>query len=167
MAAGVLLAASAGRLPGLCAGFCALLAVGYSHPAVGWKARPLAGPLVNVAGFGLASPLAGYALVRVPLDLRSALLLLIAALTVLGAYFVAQAFQQREDAERGYRTLVATAGPAVVLGAARLAFGASFGLGLGLALIGWIPRMCWIALPAVWRAYGKGLARFGSLCRNE
>lgn len=144
---GVAVAWTAGALPALCAAFCALLAVGYSHPAVGWKARPLAGPLVNVLGFGLASPLAGYALVRVPLDPRSALLLLTAALTVLGAYFVAQAFQQEEDTRRGYRTLVATAGPAAVLRAARLAFATSFALGLGLAAAGWIPRLCLIALP--------------------
>lgn len=151
LALGVGVAASAGALPGLCALCCALLAVGYSHPAVGWKARPLGGPLVNVLGFGLASPLAGYTLVQVPLDLRSALLLLTSALSVLGAYFVAQAFQEEEDRARGYRTLVATAGPRAVLAAARIAFAASFAIGLGLAAAGWIPRSCWIALPACLR----------------
>lgn len=141
------LAGLAGLLPALMALFSALLAVGYSHPAVAWKARPLAGPLVNVLGFGVASPLAGYAVVGVPLDARSALLMLALALSVLGAFFLAQSFQQEEDRARGYRTLVATGGPAAVLGAARISFRASHVLVLGLAAAGWIPVQCLGALP--------------------
>lgn len=158
LAASAGIAAMAGLVPGLCAAACGLLAVGYSHPRVAWKARPLAGPAVNVLGFGVLSPAAGFAVVEVALDLRSALLIAVSALSVLGAYFVAQVFQEREDRGRGYRTLVATSGPRAVLLAARVAFGAAHGLGLGLAVAGWIPRACLVALPACFavdRALGR------------
>jgi len=132
---------------GLAAGAAALLAVGYSHPKIGWKARPLAGPLVNLLGFGILSPLAGYAVVGVPLDRRSALLIAAVALSVLGAYFLAQSFQRDEDAARGYRTLVVTAGPGATVEAARWSFRASHMVTLGLAAAGWIPLQCLAALP--------------------
>jgi 4-hydroxybenzoate polyprenyltransferase len=132
---------------GLAAGASALLAVGYSHPKIGWKARPFAGPLVNLLGFGILSPLAGYAVVGVPLDARSALLMVAVALSVLGAYFLAQSFQREEDAARGYRTLVVTAGPGATVEAARWSFRASHVLTFGLAAAGWIPVQCLAALP--------------------
>lgn len=143
----VALAALAGAGPAFAALFSALLAIGYSHPAVAWKARPLAGPLVNVLGFGVASPLAGYSVVGVPLDARSALLIAALAFSVLGAFFLAQCFQQGEDRARGYRTLVATSGPGATLTAARLAFRASHLVVLGLAIARWIPIQCLGALP--------------------
>lgn len=156
--AAVGLAWLAGPGAGLAALFSALLAVGYSHPAVVWKARPLAGPLVNLLGYGLASPLAGYAVVGVPLDARSALLVLALALSVLGAFFLAQSFQEVEDRARGYRTLVATGGAAAVLSAARLCFRASHVLVLLLASAGWIPIQCLAVLP-VCLLFDRRLAR--------
>lgn len=146
---------------GLAAVASALLAVGYSHPKIGWKARPFAGPLVNLLGFGILSPLAGYSVVGVPLDARSALLVFAMALSVLGAYFLAQSFQRDEDAARGYRTLVVTAGPGATVEAARWSFRGSHVLTLGLAAAGWIPVQCIAALPVcLWM--DRALARRAS-----
>ncbi len=133
------------------AAMCALLAVGYSHPAVAWKGRPLAGPAVNVFGYGLASPFAGWAVVDVPTNPRTLVCWGLFAVGILGPYFAAQAFQRGEDAERGYRTFVVAFGPARTLLACRLAMWAVLGGGVVLAVLGWIPRVCLIALPlAVW-----------------
>lgn len=147
--ASVALASLAGTGAALCAAACALMALGYSHPRVAWKARAWAGPAINAVGYGVLSPLAGYAAVDVAFDLRTALLLLVSALSVLGAYFVAQAFQADEDRARGYRTLVATGGAAAALRAAHAAFRGSHLLALALAFGGWLPRPCLIAFPAV------------------
>jgi 4-hydroxybenzoate polyprenyltransferase len=66
---------------------------------------------------------------------------------VLGCYFAVQAFQYDEDAERGYRTLVVTHGPAGALTAARICLGIGFLSGTLLAIIGWLPRVCLVFLP--------------------
>ena len=144
----VALAAWASPWAGACAGVCAGLAVAYSHPSTAWKARPLAGPLVNVAGYGLLSPLAGYALVGVPLDPRSAAMIAAIATSVFGAYLIAQTFQEAEDRARGYRTLVATRGPAAVIRVARGAFAAAHLGVFAFGALGWLPRATLLGLPA-------------------
>lgn len=119
---------------------CVALAELYSHPKTAWKAHPWLGPLVNVLGYGLLTPLAGWAVVGAPVDLRSGLMSAVVAVAVLGCFFVAQAFQGDEDRARGYRTLVATGGPGATLLAARGCFAGAFGGVLALALAGWLPR---------------------------
>jgi hypothetical protein len=56
-----------------------------------------------------------WAVARVPPTPRAIVVLVCIALFTLGATFAAQAFQQADDARRGYRTLVVTHGPRVCL----------------------------------------------------
>ncbi|MCB9675745.1 MAG: UbiA family prenyltransferase [Alphaproteobacteria bacterium] len=137
----------AGWGAGLATSLCAVMAVGYSHPAVAWKGRPLAGPLVNLVGYGLASPYAGWSVVGVPGNPRTYVCWALFGLGILAPYFAAQAFQREEDAERGYRTFVVEYGPARTLLAARAAMMIVLGGGVVLAAVGWIPRVCLFALP--------------------
>lgn len=129
---------------------CAVLAVLYSHPSVFLKGHPVGGPLVNIVGYGLLSPLAGWALVDVEVNARTLVMWLACALGIFGVYLAAQAFQQREDRARGYRTLVATQGPRVVLRLARVSLGLAIGIGVGLAGIGWIPRLAGLCALGWW-----------------
>ncbi len=141
------LASLAGPIAGFAAASAAALSVLYSDPLTAWKGHPIGGPAVNLLGYGLLSPLAGWSIVGAPLTPRASLVLVLHSLMVLGTYFAMQAFQQREDAARGYRTLVVTHGPQRTLAAARALYFASFGGHAVLALAGWIPRGCLI--PAV------------------
>jgi 4-hydroxybenzoate polyprenyltransferase len=142
----VLLAFGAGALPGVLALLCALLSLLYSAPLTAWKGHPLGGPLVNLLGYGLASPLAGWAVVGVPPDARSVIVWCLGASGVLGCYFAVQSFQRHEDEARGYRTLVVTHGPHGALLAARLCLGIGFAGGTLLAALGWLPRVCLVFL---------------------
>ena len=142
-------AALAHPLAGVCAALSAALSVAYSHPRIVWKGHPIGGPVVNVVGYGLLSPLAGWACVDVAMNLRTAVVLGLGAVAILGMYFIAQAFQEAEDAARGYRTLVATHGPRVVITAARLCFGVLLFGALGVAGLGWVPRVNLLVLPFV------------------
>lgn len=150
LAATVLLASFAGIGPALAAAACVVLSVLYSHPATLWKGHPLGGPAVNLFGYGLLSPLVGFLVVDVPTTLRSVVVWLLLGVAVLGMYFAAQAFQADEDRERGYRTLVATHGPGVVLRAARACIALAITSGLLLAAAGWLPRACLLCLPGWW-----------------
>lgn len=147
LAASVAIAATLGPGPVACAAACAALAVAYSHPATAWKGHPLLGPLVNVVGYGLLSPLAGWSLAGLPPTPRTAATAALVAAWVLGTYFGAQAFQQDEDRARGYRTLVATRGPRVAIEATRACYTASFVGMVGLTLAGWFPRPLLAATP--------------------
>jgi 4-hydroxybenzoate polyprenyltransferase len=129
---------------------CAVLAVLYSHPATFLKGHPVGGPFVNIVGYGLLSPLAGWALVDVAGNPRTLVMWLVCAFGIFGVYLTAQAFQQREDRDRGYRTLVATRGPRVVLRLARASLGLAIGIGVGLAVVGWIPRIAALCALAWW-----------------
>jgi 4-hydroxybenzoate polyprenyltransferase len=145
----ILLAWGAGWMSALITGACAALAVLYSHPATAWKAHPVLGPAVNVVGYGLLSPLAGFVVIGGPPTPRTAIIAGLLGITALGWTFAAQAFQRDEDQARGDRTLVATHGAATTLNAARLCFAVA-GLGvLGMAAIGWLPRAVLIATPAL------------------
>jgi 1,4-dihydroxy-2-naphthoate octaprenyltransferase len=124
----------------------ALLAVAYSHPRLAWKGDPLGGPLVNAVGYGVLSPLAGWWVVRVDMNARTACVGVAVAAGVLGAYYVAQAFQERDDRARGYRTLVARRGPRAVLRAAEQAFGVSYLVLALLCVVGWMPGVCALGL---------------------
>lgn len=149
--ASVLLAMQAGAVAGGCGAVCAILAVLYSHPLTQWKGHPIGGPLVNGLGYGLLSPMAGWSLVGVESNPRTLMVWVLVLLGVMSCYFMAQAFQEKEDAERGYRTLVVTHGPSGALWAARLCLLLAFGGGMLLAALGWFPRTCLIGLPLwVW-----------------
>jgi 4-hydroxybenzoate polyprenyltransferase len=109
------LAGLASVATGLCAAACALLAVLYSHPLTAWKGHAVLGPAVNALGYGILSGLAGWVLVGVSMNWRTAVTFALMTLWLVGATFAAQAFQQRDDAHHGYRTLVVTHGPRVCL----------------------------------------------------
>ncbi len=141
---------AAGPTVGLCAAGCAVLAVLYSHPRTVWKGHPVGGPFVNLAGYAVLSPMAGFSVVGVPPDLRTLLVWPLAAIGILGTYFAAQAFQGDEDRRRGYRTLVATHGPRVVLGVVRACLLVAVAGGLALAAAGWLPRTLLVGAVGWW-----------------
>lgn len=145
--------------PGLACAGCAVLSILYSHPATLWKGDPVGGPFVNVVGYGVLSPLAGWAVVGVSANPRTVVVWALAQVGILAAYYAAQAFQQDEDRARGYRTLVATHGPSAVLRLARVFVGLGFVSGLGLALVGWIPRACLLGAVGWW-VVDRWLARW-------
>lgn len=118
----------------------AALAELYSWPGWPWKADPWLGPLVNVVGYGVLTPWAGYRLVGPWLDPRTLWMDLAVISGVLGAFYLAQAFQSEEDRRRGYRTLSATHGGPAAVSAARAGLGVAFTLVVALATVGWLPR---------------------------
>ncbi|MCS6900602.1 MAG: UbiA family prenyltransferase, partial [Myxococcales bacterium] len=140
------------RRAGIACGICAILAMLYSHPRTAWKGHPVLGPLVNTLGYGVLSPLAGWFVAEVPLDFRTAAAFASLALSVLGSTFAAQAFQQEDDARRGYRTLVVTHGPATCLHVAHWLMRASVVIVAVLMLMGYYPRLCLVGLPVFWLA---------------
>ncbi len=150
LAAAVLIAAISDPLAGVCAGVCAVLSVLYSHPATCWKGHPVGGPVVNGLGYGLLSPMAGWAAADVSANPRTIIAWLLGGVGVLGCYFAAQAFQQEEDAARGYRTMVVTHGPRGALRAARLCLLIGFAGGMVLTAIGWFPYICAVGAPLWW-----------------
>ena len=132
LAASVPLAWIGHPLAGIAVLVCAILAVAYSHPRLAWKGHPLGGPIVNIVGYGLLSPLAGWSVVGVAPNARTVLVWLLFGCAIFGTYLAAQAFQQEEDRQRGYRTLVATHGPRTVLLGARAAIGVAMIGGLAV-----------------------------------
>jgi 1,4-dihydroxy-2-naphthoate octaprenyltransferase len=146
----VLLGSLAGVTVGVVAALCATLSVLYSHPRFFWKGDALGGPAVNLIGYGLASPMVGFVIVGVPATPRTLVVWPLMGLAVLGMFFAAQAFQGEEDRQRGYHTLVATHGSAVVISAARWCINVSVAGGVVLALIGWLPRSCLVCVPGWW-----------------
>lgn len=148
LACAVALASCAGAFVGVACALCAMMAVLYSHPKTKWKAHPVMGPLVNGAGYGLASFFAGFAATRESMTRRSALAMALLSLFVVGMAFAAQAYQRDDDARRGYRTLVVTAGPAACL---RVAVWCTRGALAGVAIgcvAQWYPRLVLLGLPA-------------------
>ena len=159
LAVSVLLALGLGPVPGGCAAINAVLAILYSHPRVALKGRPIGGPLVNGLGYGILSPLAGWAVSGSPFTWRTALVLVLGASFILGVYFSAQAFQREEDAARGYRTLVVTHGPRWTLDVARACLLVSM-VGMSLAaLIGAFPRAAFATAP-LWFLADRHLRRW-------
>lgn len=154
----VLLGAQANPVAAGCTAVCAALAVAYSHPALLWKGHPVLGPMVNVVGYGVLTPTVGWSCVGVSLDARTVAMVALAALAVLGAYFAAQAFQEEEDRERGYRTLVVTHGPRAAVDAAAASLGLAWVGLIGLTLAGWLPRMLLLVAPGWWWVHSWFLA---------
>jgi 4-hydroxybenzoate polyprenyltransferase len=126
---------------------CAALAVLYSHPRTAWKAHPVLGPAVNVIGYGLLTPLAGWAAAAVAPTPRLPLVLVCTAAAMAALTFVAQVFQGEEDGARGDRTLVVTHGPATCIRVARAGFALAGGLVFAQAAAGWLPRVLLLAVP--------------------
>ncbi|BDU69343.1 hypothetical protein GETHOR_14440 [Geothrix oryzae] len=103
---------------------CVAMSILYSVPPARLKARAGWDLLINCLGFGLFTPLAGWALTGRPFSpaiLRAALGFAFLFATL---YPMTQIYQVAEDARRGDRTLVI-----------RVGVGRSLGLALGAALI--------------------------------
>jgi len=141
LAGGALAAMAAGAVLGFMAvspafghvtAACVLLSVLYSHPASRWKSRPGLDLLVNMAGYGGGTTLAGLLAARAagvaqaPAD--GARLVAGFALLFGSLYPLTQIYQAEDDRRRGDRTLATALGGRRALGAAGL-------LGLGAALL--------------------------------
>lgn len=137
---------------GLCVLGCALLSVLYLHPKTAWKGHAVLGPLANAIGYGVLSPLGGWLLAELPATPRGALVLCVSVTFIVAAYLAAQAFQEQEDRERGYRTLVALRGARFTLDVTRAFLALSVVLTLGLAALGWFPRAALLSAPAFFAA---------------
>lgn len=87
----------------------ALLAVLYSHPATRWKGVPGMDVLVNVLGFGVICPLAGWSLVR-PVEGFPLWFLAASALFVGSVYVPTAASDYESDRAFGIRTLAVALG---------------------------------------------------------
>ena len=86
----------------------ALMAAGYSHPRIRWKARPIASALTVFIGQGALGFLAGWSItspVASIMTARGISGMLSSAFTTLGLYPLTQIYQIHEDAARGDRTL--------------------------------------------------------------
>lgn len=137
---------------GLCVVACAMLSVLYSHPRTAWKGHAVLGPLANAVGYGVLSPLGGFLYAGLPPTPRGALVLAVSVAFIVAAYLAAQAFQEEEDRARGYRTLVALRGARATLDLTRAFLVVSVLLTLGLAAVGWFPRLVLVSAPAFFAA---------------
>ena len=134
------LAAAVGLPTGFLAayGSCFLLSVVYSVPPMRAKGIPGVDWIINLIGFGLLTPFAGFAATgRIPEPRQWLIMFGFAAL--FGAlYPLTQLYQIEEDARRGDRTF------AIAVGAAR-----SLSIALGLTFVAFA-LMAWAAVRSPW-----------------
>ncbi len=156
------LAARGSALAGVAAAACAGMAVLYSHPRIAWKGHPVFGPMVNFLGYGLLSPMAGWSAVEVPANPRTVVSWLLFGVGILSPYLLAQAFQGDEDRARGYRTPVVVLGPSRTIQLSRVTMAVVMLGGAALAVVGWFPRVCLVAVP-MWWWVDRLLARWAAL----
>ncbi len=129
---------------------CVVMSVLYSVPPFRLKAVGGADWLINMLGFGVATPFAGWALSGRPFGGSIALVIWSFCPLFAALYPLTQLYQMDEDLARGDRTLVLRLGTRRSLAVALAATGLSFGLLFGAAwqngwrLTGEWPR--WAAL---------------------
>jgi 4-hydroxybenzoate polyprenyltransferase len=125
---------------------CVVMSVLYSAPPARLKARAGWDLLVNCLGFGLLTPLAGWALTGRPFSIPMLLTVLGFAFLFAALYPMTQIYQVAEDSRRGDRTLVIQVGVgrslALALVATVLAHGCFLG---GMHIQG---RLAWVLLPS-------------------
>jgi 4-hydroxybenzoate polyprenyltransferase len=132
---------------------CLALSVLYSVPPFRLKAVAGADWLINMAGFGTLTPLAGWAATGRPLGATDAVLLLAFCPLFAALYPLTQLYQLEEDARRGDRTL------ALMLGAGRSLDVALTAVATAFALFSWAGvRSDWSPAGAWWRWTALGLA---------
>ncbi len=130
---------------------CVVMSLLYSVPPVRLKARAGWDLLINCLGFGLLTPLAGWAVTGRPFSRAVLLATLGFGFLFATLYPMTQIYQVAEDSRRGDRTLVIQVGVGRSLALALLAAGlahACFGAGvlalgrsplpLGLSLFAWM-----------------------------
>lgn len=130
---------------------CAGLSVLYSVPPIRLKSVPGVDWLVNMVGFGLLTPYAGWALTGREVAGPGRLVLISFAFLFGALYPLTQIYQLEEDQRRGDRTLAAALGLDRSLGVALIMTVLSFA---GFAAAG---------ATSGWSAGADGLARWASL----
>jgi 4-hydroxybenzoate polyprenyltransferase len=154
MGAGQVAAFALPPLFGTLYALCFVLSVLYSVPPVRLKATAGADWLINMAGFGTLTPLAGWATTGRPLDAVAWLVLLGFCPLFAALYPLTQLYQLEEDTRRGDRTLAIMLGIRRSLNVALCAAGAAFMLFAGAALrSSWAPGVA-----SAWRWSVLGLA---------
>ena len=144
---GVLFGFLAGWVPGFCALTSAVLGFCYSYPGFAWKGHQVGGPLVNLLGYGVLSPLAGWWIVGAEPTSRTLITWFVLILGIMATYYGLQGYQELEDRERGYKTLVATHGATMTLMVSRCLLWSAGLLLILFSIIGWYPRWILIGLP--------------------
>ena len=125
---------------------CFVLSVLYSVPPCRLKAVAGADWLINMAGFGTLTPLAGWATTGRPVDAVAWIVLLAFCPLFAALYPLTQLYQAEEDARRGDRTL------ALMLGARRSLDVALAATAAAFALFAWAAaRSAWLGAGAGWR----------------
>ncbi|MFN2316139.1 MAG: UbiA family prenyltransferase [Gemmatimonadales bacterium] len=130
---------------------CFAMSVLYSVPP--WRLKAVAGAdwLINMIGFGLLTPLAGWAATGVPVTPAGRLLLFGFLLLFAALYPLTQLYQMEEDARRGDRTLALRLGVATSLRVALVTTVLAFGC------------FGWAALRSGWNFAGADLLRWSGL----
>jgi 4-hydroxybenzoate polyprenyltransferase len=136
---------------------CLALSVLYSVPPFRLKAVPGADWAINLLGFGMLTPYAGWAATGLPVNTAGLLVLLGFGPLFAALYPLTQIYQIEEDARRGDRTLVRALGVrrslTVATGSVALAFGLFIG---GARAAGWerVDGWRWLALGIAAVAWG-------------
>jgi 4-hydroxybenzoate polyprenyltransferase len=126
MAVGQAAALALPPLFGALYGLCVLLSVLYSVPPFRLKAVAGVDWLINMAGFGTLTPLAGWATTGRPLDAVDGIVLLGFCPLFAALYPLTQLYQMEEDGRRGDRTLALMLGTRRSLDVALAATAAAF-----------------------------------------
>ncbi|HUF27524.1 MAG TPA: UbiA family prenyltransferase [Gemmatimonadaceae bacterium] len=169
MVAGQAIALALPRTFALLYGICFIMSVLYSVPPVRLKAVAGADWLINVVGFGMLTPLAGWAATGRPLE--PAALWIFAGFGALFAalYPLTQLYQFDEDRSRGDRTLAIVIGVRASLVVALVAAVAAFaGFAAGIWAVDPAPRRLLALVPALaaWVVVlGRWLARYERMDR--
>lgn len=136
---------------------CVVMSVLYSVPPPRLKARAGWDLLINCVGFGLLTPLAGWALTGRPFSRPILLASVGFAFLFATLYPMTQVYQVAEDSRRGDRTLVIQVGVGRSLGLALLAALVAHGFFLaGVLALGREPRflvpslLAWLAILLPW-----------------
>ena len=128
---------------------CVGLSYLYSHPRFALKGHSVAGPIINLVGYGLATPFVGWAIADVSPNLRTLIVWMVAAVGLLGCYWASQAFQREDDLRRGYHTLVVLIGSKNTILVGRLCTAFCALATAMLILMGWLPVLSSLLL-VVW-----------------
>ena len=146
MVAGQVVALALPPLYGALYAVCFVLSVLYSVPPFRLKAVAGADWLINMAGFGTLTPLAGWATTGRPVDAPAWIVLVAFCPLFAALYPLTQLYQMEEDARRGDRTL------ALILGAVRSLDVALVATAAAFALFAWAAaRSGWPGTEAGWR----------------
>jgi 4-hydroxybenzoate polyprenyltransferase len=154
-------------------GLCALMSLLYSVPPVRLKAIAGFDWLINMWGFGVLTPYAGWALTGLPVSPVGRTVLLAYCPLFAGLYPLTQLYQLEEDRARGDATMASVLGVRGSLAVSVASVGIAFGLFLHAGLVSgwlaggqvgsqWIPlaiaAACWALVLGPWLIGGARLS---------